>query len=95
MTSCVQNIAKAFDLLGEACENIKDKDRCRDCPMKHMCLDETDNSIVDYADLISVITWQEFIDFADECLPSQELQDDMAMNADYDRYRDDEMDRGL
>jgi hypothetical protein len=67
-----------------------------------MCLNDEGNSVIDYADLISAEAWQEFLDFADACLPSDALQDDMAMNTAYDRYRDmeydialDEMDRGL
>ena len=93
MTKCAQNIAKAFDLLMLACDGIKGNDRCDGCPRKHMCLEDYGNSVIDNADLVSAEAWQEFLDFADECLPSDELLDDMAMNADYDNYKD--MDRGL
>lgn len=102
MTKCAKNISKAFELLMFACEDIRENDRCGDCPRKHMCLNDEGNSVIDYADLVSAEAWQEFLDFADTCLPSDALQDDMAMNAMYDSYRDmeydialDEMDRGL
>lgn len=102
MTRDVKNISSAFDLISMACENIRENDRCDDCPMRHICVNDYNDSVIDFADLVSESVWQDFIDYSDECLPSDDLARDMAENALYDSYRDmqydialDEMDRGL
>jgi hypothetical protein len=62
MTRDAREIAKAFDLIGTACQEIKDHDRCEDCPLRHLCIDE--EVCAEFIDLVSASTWDEFIDFA-------------------------------
>ena len=58
-------VAKAFDLISFACENIKDHNACGECPRRHMCLDDTEESIITFADLMSAESWDEFLAYAD------------------------------
>lgn len=90
MTKDIAEIARVFDLISAACWNIKENDRCHDCPMRYMCLDGTygTTSVVDVADLTSTGTWSEFLEYADKCLPSDDLQADMDYAREADRGRD-------
>lgn len=88
MTKDAREIEAAFDLISTACWNIKENDQCDRCPLKHICLEET--ALIEVADLVSGLSWDDFLRFSDECLPSEELQNDMAMNQAYDEYRDKE-----
>ena len=63
MTKDAREIARAFDLVNTACAEIKDHDRCEDCPLHYICLEE--DAVIDIADLVSANTWDEFLDFAD------------------------------
>lgn len=95
MTTDARNIEKAFELISLCCENIRENDRCDDCPMHYMCVNDYKDSVVDFADLVSASAWQDFIDYSDECLPSDDLARDMAENALYDSYRDMQYDKAL
>lgn len=59
-----RTIAEAFDILLDACENIKSYERCDECPMRYMCLDATDESVVSIADLMSDLSWREFLEYS-------------------------------
>ena len=75
MTRDAKEVESAFDLVSTACWNIKEADQCWKCPMRYQCLDGTygTTSVVDIADLTSKFTWDEFLEYADKCLPSDEL----------------------
>lgn len=88
MTKRAEIVSKVFDLLADACYIIKENDRCDECPRKHTCLDATDIGVVGLADLISASAWDEFIEFADHCLPSEDLEELMQDAREYDDYRD-------
>ena len=89
MKKDVQDIIKVLELLDRACYNIQENDQCEYCPISHLCLDGKygEATLVDLADLVSVGRWTEFLEFADECLPSEDLQADIdyAYLADYGR----------
>ena len=57
-------IEEAFEILADACYNIKDYDQCDDCPMRYMCLDETEESVITMADLKGVSAWREFLEYS-------------------------------
>lgn len=63
MTRDAKDIAKAFDLINTACSEIKDYDRCEDCPLRYLCLE--DEAAIEFADPVSASTWDEFLNFAD------------------------------
>jgi hypothetical protein len=89
VTKDIEEISRAFNLVSAACWNIKESDQCGHCPMRFMCLEGNygTTSVIDVADMVSTGTWSEFLDYADKCLPSEELQADMdyARGADYGR----------
>lgn len=59
-------VYEAFELLANACYNIKDFDQCENCPMKYMCLEETEESVIAMADLKSQSAWEEFLEYSDK-----------------------------
>lgn len=90
MTKDVQDILTALELLSTACDNIKENDQCGLCPMRFMCLDGKyggDMTMINYADIVSAGRWTDFLEYADECLPSEKLKEEMryAYLADYGR----------
>ena len=89
MKKDVDNIVKALDLLSTACGNIQECRQCEHCPIGHVCLEGkyADTSLVEIADLICGSRWEEFLTYADECLPSAEVKADRdyAIMADRDR----------
>ena len=91
MTTHARDIEKAFELISLCCENIRENDRCEDCPMRHMCVNDFKDSVVDFADLVSASAWQDFIDFSDECLPSESRQRDINDSRIYDAWKDREI----
>lgn len=58
-------IFEAFETLAEACENIRDYDQCENCPMKYMCLDDTEESVNTMAELKDASSWEEFLDYSE------------------------------
>ena len=56
-----KEIARAFELIFEACGNIKDHDACDDCPLHYLCLEDPEVSVIDLGDLISATSWDEFL----------------------------------
>jgi hypothetical protein len=86
-----REISKAFDLLFEACTNIQDCGGCDVCPVKHMCLDDGETSVVEIAQHASPMTWNELIGLSDDIF---RLEDDIA--ADYaDRQRKFEIEEAM
>lgn len=83
MTKDAREIARAFDLIFEACNNIKDHDACEECTLRHLCLEDPEVSVLDLGDLISASTWDEFINYADNVTFSKEDLD--AQYADFMR----------
>lgn len=72
MTRDAREIAKAFDLIFEACNNIKDHEACDNCPLSCLCLDDPEVSVLDLGDLMSATSWDEFINYADNVEFSEE-----------------------
>lgn len=84
MTKCAREISRAFDLIFEACENIKECGGCADCPLSgSLCLDDPEVSVLDLGDLMSASSWDEFLDYADNVTFSDEDLD--AQYADFAR----------
>lgn len=86
MTKDAREIGNALDLIATACEEIKDHDRCEDCPLSHVCLEDTSESFIDIADLISPLSWDEFLNYADNVTFKDE--DLEAQHADFRRKYD-------
>ena len=75
-------IAEAFEAILYACEEIKGYNACRDCTLRHLCLEDPETSVLDLGDLISKDTWEEFLEYAyDEATWSDE--DLEAQHADF------------
>ena len=72
MLKDAREISRAFDLIFEACNNIKDHDACEDCPLSFLCLDDPEVSVLDLGDLVSASSWDEFIKYADNVEFSEE-----------------------
>ena len=82
MITDADRILEALNLISSACQNIQDKGQCDNCPMQYVCMNGTyygseGMSFIDYADLIPRSRWDEFLDYADECIPSDSVADEM------------------
>ncbi len=86
MLKDAREISKAFDLIFEACNNIKDHDACEECILRNLCLDDPEVSILDLGDLVSASSWEEFLNYADNVTFSKEDLD--AQYADFKRKLD-------
>ena len=86
MTKDAKEIAKAFDLIGTACNEIKEHDCCEGCPLHHLCLEE--ESAIEFADLVNASLWDEFLDYADNAEFSKADRD--AQYADFMRKYEEE-----
>lgn len=86
MASDGKEIARAFELIFEACGEIKDHDACDDCPLHYVCLEDSEVSVIDLGDLISATVWDEFLDHAQRAEYSKEIRD--AQYADFKRKYD-------
>ena len=93
MTKRAELISKVFDLLWDACATIKDNDRCSECPRKYTCLEDNEMSIIEYADLMSAGLWNDFIEYADNCIPSEALEELMESARIHDAWRDEQYER--
>lgn len=94
MTKRAEIVSKVFELLWDACDIIKSNDQCSECPRKYMCLEGKDYSLIEYADLMSADAWDEFIEFADKCIPSEALEELMQDAHEHDKWRDEQEERG-
>ena len=91
-----KTIEEAFEIILYACENIKDYEQCHDCPMRHLCLDDPDTSVLDLGDLISKDSWAEFLEYSenatwdDEALYAQHIDNlrDMKKDEAIERWYD-------
>ena len=90
MTKRAEIVSKVFELLWDACDIIKSNDQCSKCPRKYMCLEGKDYSLIEYADLMSADAWDEFIEFADKCIPSEALEELMQDAHEHDKWRDEQ-----
>jgi hypothetical protein len=84
-------ISRAFDIIDEACYQIAEvRDACKGCPIKGLCLrgEYGDATVEEIADLMAAESWDEFLRYADSCLPSEELIEGQAENAKYDEWKD-------
>ena len=90
MKKDVDNIVKALDLLSTACGNIQECRQCEHCPIGHVCLEGKygETTLVEIADLVCGSRWEDFLTYADECLPSESVLEDMAYAAAADYGRD-------
>lgn len=76
-------IYEAFEILLNACENIKDYDQCGECPLRYMCIEDTDESMATTAELMSPSSWQEFLEYSENAEFSKAERD--AQYADFMR----------
>ena len=58
-------IVEALNFIYELCDKIQDYDRCDECPLRYMCLDDSETAIVEIYDLISEGSWNDFISYGD------------------------------
>lgn len=58
-----QKICKAFEDLLDCCQEIKDSEKCDECPMKVLCFE--DNDVITVADLLHTEIVTEFIEYAE------------------------------
>lgn len=86
MLKDAREISKAFDLIFEACGNIKDHSACEECPLHSLCLEDPEVSVIDLGDLVSASSWDEFLNYADNVtFPKEDLD---AQYADFKRKLD-------
>lgn len=71
MTKDARMIEQAFSLVAAACERIQDCGKCDECPKKHTCICG-DTNVMDMAELISALSWDEFLEYADHTYPSED-----------------------
>ena len=86
MLKDAREISRAFDLIFEACNNIKDHDACENCPLNCLCLDDPEVSVLDLGDLVSASSWDDFLEYADNVTFSED--DMIAQYADAKRKAD-------
>lgn len=72
MLKDAREISKAFDLIFEACNNIKDHEVCEECPLRNLCLEDPEVSVLDLGELVSASSWDEFLRYADNAEYSEE-----------------------
>lgn len=77
-----KEISRAFSLIFEACNNIKDREACDGCPLSFLCLDDPEVSVLDLGDLMSASSWDEFLQYADNVEFSEEQR-----RVQYDEFR--------
>ena len=70
-------IAEAFELLLYACEEIKERDQCDNCPMHSWCIEDTNEPPIEFSN-VSASLWQEFLEYAEDAPRSE-----AAAKADY------------
>lgn len=67
MTKDAREIQKTFDLLFAACTTISGAGGCDRCPLQaHLCLDGYSANVMDIANSMAAVAWQEFLDFSDD-----------------------------
>ena len=76
-------ISKAFDLVFEACYNIREYEACEECPLKYRCLEDPEVSVLDYGDTMTPSSWEEFLRYSDHATFSDEELE--AQHADFER----------
>lgn len=86
MLKDAREIGRAIDLLFESCENIRDHDRCDECPIRHICLEDPEVSFVDIFESSHDTLWDEFLNYADNVTFRRADLD--AQNADFLRKLD-------
>ena len=66
-------ISEAFEMILYACEEIKSYHACHGCPLKNLCIDDPEVSVLDVGDLIGKDYWRDFLEYAyDEATWSEE-----------------------
>lgn len=66
-----KTIEEAFEIILYACENIKDYEQCHNCPLRYMCLEDSETSVLDLGDLISKDSWAEFLEYSEAATLSE------------------------
>ena len=92
MLKDAREVSKAIDILFEACENIRDHDRCDECPINDICLQDPEVSFMDLFEFSHAALWDEYINYADNVTFRKEDLD--AQDADFRRKLDIE-ERGM
>ena len=86
MLKDAREICRSIDLMFEACENVRDHDRCEECPISYICLQDPEVSFMDIFDSSHDALWDEYINFADNVTFKKADLD--AQNADFLRKLD-------
>ena len=87
MSTRARIVDEVLELLADACDIIKENDQCSNCPMRFSCINDRSMSLYEHSDT-GANAWDEFIDFADNCVPSETLAGYMNDARVYDEYRD-------
>ena len=81
MTKDAREISRSIDLIFEACENIRDHDRCDECPLRNLCLQDPEVTFMDIFESSYDALWDEYINYADNVTFREADLD--AQNADF------------
>ena len=92
MLKDAREISRSIDIMFEACENIRDHDRCDECPINDICLQDPDVGFMDLFEFSHDALWDEYINYADNVTFRKEDLD--AQDADFRRKLDVE-ERGM
>ena len=65
MLKDAREISRSIDLMFESCENIRDYDRCEECPISHICLEDPEVTFIDIFESSHDALWDEFLNYAD------------------------------
>lgn len=83
MLKDAREISRAVDIMFEACENIRDHDRCEECPIRCICLQDPEITFMDIFEGSYEALWDEYINYADNVTFRRADLD--AQNADFRR----------
>ena len=86
MLKDAREISRSIDLMFEGCENIRDHDRCDECPLRNLCLQDPEVTFMDIFESSYDALWDEYITYADNVTFREEDLD--AQNADFLRKLD-------
>ena len=81
MLKDAREISRSIDLMFESCENIRDHDRCEECPSSHSCLEDPEVTFIDIFESSHDALWDEFLNYADNVTFKKADLD--AQNADF------------
>ena len=81
MLKDARETSRVIDLMFEACEDIRDKDGCSECPLRSACLNDPEICFMDIFESSYPNIWDDFYNYADNLeYPKADLD---AQNADF------------